>query len=113
MHAIPLHHRETRCHPFRQAFAILAAENGLMPNIIDDVRKVDAAATLMGVLKQSRDIWPFHESVPGRRAPELRGSFSYREAAAILNPRNRLRLQCENEQAFMERSVSMLVDANA
>jgi hypothetical protein len=49
MRGVALHHYKTRRHPFRQTFAVVAGENGLVTNIIGDVRKIDATAAGMGL----------------------------------------------------------------
>jgi len=101
MRGIALHHHETRRHPFRQSFAIVAGENRLVTNIIGDIRKIDATATRMGLSEQRRNIRPFHKSIPGGRTPKLRGNFRHREALGIVDPRDRLRVYREHEQALV------------
>jgi len=105
MHGIALHHRKTRRDPLRQSFAILAGENGFVTYIIGDVRKVDAAATLMGLTEQRWNIRMLHESITGRRSPELRGDFRHRETPGVLDPRNRLGVNREHEKTLVERPV--------
>jgi hypothetical protein len=43
MRRIALHQHETRRHPFRQSFVIVAGENRFVTNIIGDIRKIDAS----------------------------------------------------------------------
>jgi len=61
MGGIALQEGEISRDPFRPSFAVGAGDDAFMPHIISDVRKVNLAAAVVGLLKQDGNIRTLHK----------------------------------------------------
>src|ERR1700680_4400189 len=57
-------------------------------DVIGDVVEHEGAPLLARLLQKVRNVWPLHESIVRRRAPEIGGHLSRRQTLGLLDPRD-------------------------
>ena len=102
MHGVSLHRGEKRLLPFSQTLPVGPVNDRFAGDVIGDVVGIEAAALLARLSQKRRNVRPFHESIAGRHAPEIRRNLDRRQALGRLDPRDGLDHNPENEQVIVQ-----------
>ena len=102
MHGVSLHRGEKRLLPFSQTLPVGPVNDRFAGDVIGDVVGIEAATLLARLSQKLRNVRPFHESIAGRHAPEIRRNLDRHQALGRLDPRDGLDHNPENEQMIVQ-----------
>src|SRR3984893_8875821 len=105
VHGVSLHHGEECLLPLSQTLPVAPVNDRFAGDVIGDVVGIEGAALLARLSQEGRNVWPLHESIARRRAPEIGGHLNRRQALGLLDPRDGFRHDPENEQMIVQGPV--------
>src|SRR5258708_13997989 len=88
-----------------QRLAIVTMDDRLMPHIIGHVIKADHASAGVRLAQEGGDVRALHETVAGAGTPEVGGDLVDGEPPGASDPGDRLDLDGQYEQPFVQRPV--------
>src|SRR5260370_25371582 len=93
----------------RQRLAILAMDNRLMPYVVSHVIEADHASAGVRLAQEGGDVRALHEAVAGAGTPEVGCDLVDGEPRGASDPGDRLDLDGQYEQPFVQRPVVLEV----